>query len=268
VFTWVTRLFDTSTTVTGTVSPSSVNRRIMPTLRPSNPRELLRLILLLRYFRPGRCNWQPGLVCERRLINLCPLRTEPQIITRSRSVPQERVQTAFRRGLLQLDFHVHAGRQVQLHQRVHGLVGRVDDVHQALVRADLELVAGRLVHVRRTQDVEALHARGQGHGALDDRTGALGGVDDLSGGLVDQLVIEGLQANADFLLGGHSDYSMIFATTPAPTVLPPSRMAKRRPSSMAMGAISLTVMDTLSPGMTISLSLGSSMAPVTSVVRK
>ena len=35
---------------------------------------------------------------------------------------------------------------------------------------------------------------------------------------------------------------MIFATTPAPTVRPPSRMAKRRPSSMAIGAISLTVM--------------------------
>jgi len=61
---------------------------------------------------------------------------------------------------------------------------------------------------------------------------------------------------------------MIFATTPAPTVRPPSRMAKRRPSSMAIGAISLTVIDTLSPGITISLSFGSSIAPVTSVVRK
>ena len=63
-------------------------------------------------------------------------------------------------------------------------------------------------------------------------------------------------------------YSMILATTPAPTVRPPSRMAKRRPSSMAIGLISLTVMLTLSPGITISLSLGSSTAPVTSVVRK
>ena len=37
---------------------------------------------------------------------------------------------------------------------------------------------------------------------------------------------------------------------------------------MAIGAISLTVIDTLSPGMTISLSFGSSIEPVTSVVRK
>ena len=67
---------------------------------------------------------------------------------------------------------------------------------------------------------------------------------------------------------GAPPYSMIFATTPAPTVRPPSRMAKRRPSSIAIGLISFTVMLTLSPGMTISLSFGNSTAPVTSVVRK
>ena len=47
---------------------------------------------------------------------------------------------------------------------------------------------------------------------------------------------------------------MILATTPAPTVRPPSRIAKRRPSSIAIGAISFTVIYTLSPGITISLS--------------
>src|SRR5664279_5133316 len=171
---------------------------------------------------------------------------------------------------LQLDLHVHAGRQVELHQRIDRLVGRVDDVHQALVGANFELVARGLVDVRRAQDVEPLHARRQGHRALDDRARALGGIDDLERRLVDQLVVERLEADADLLFGCHDGppYSRIFATTPAPTVLPPSRMAKRRPSSMAMGAISLTVMDTLSPGITISLSLASSTAPVTSVVRK
>src|SRR6478735_9838050 len=102
--------------------------------------------------------------------------------------------------LLQLDLDVDAGRQVELHQRVHGLVGRVDDVHQALMGADLELVTARLVDVRRTQDVETLHAGRQGHGTLDDRAGALGGVDDFQSRLVNQLVVEGFQANADLLL--------------------------------------------------------------------
>ena len=36
-------------------------------------------------------------------------------------------------------------------------------------------------------------------------------------------------------------YSTIEATTPAPTVRPPSRIAKRRPSSIAIGAIRFTV---------------------------
>ena len=34
---------------------------------------------------------------------------------------------------------------------------------------------------------------------------------------------------------GHRRYSRTFVTTPEPTVLPPSRMAKRRPGSMATG---------------------------------
>ena len=45
-------------------------------------------------------------------------------------------------------------------------------------------------------------------------------------------------------------------------------MAKRRPCSIAIGVISVTTIFTLSPGITISVPLGSSTAPVTSVVRK
>ena len=63
-------------------------------------------------------------------------------------------------------------------------------------------------------------------------------------------------------------YSMIFETTPEPTVRPPSRMAKRRLSSIAIGAISSTSNFRLSPGITISVPAGSATVPVTSVVRK
>src|SRR6202049_591681 len=51
-------------------------------------------------------------------------------------------------------------------------------------------------------------------------------------------------------------YFRTFATTPAPTVLPPSRMAKRRPSSIAIGLISSTLILMLSPGMIISTPSG------------
>jgi len=67
---------------------------------------------------------------------------------------------------------------------------------------------------------------------------------------------------------GYHSYLMTLATTPAPTVRPPSRMAKRRPSSIAIGWISSTVIFTLSPGITISTPSGKVTAPVTSVVRK
>ncbi len=64
------------------------------------------------------------------------------------------------------------------------------------------------------------------------------------------------------------DYLMILVTRPEPTVRPPSRIAKPRPSSMAMGWMSATVISVLSPGITISVPSGRVMTPVTSVVRK
>ena len=63
-------------------------------------------------------------------------------------------------------------------------------------------------------------------------------------------------------------YSMMSATTPAPTVRPPSRIAKRSSLSIAIGVISSTVISTLSPGITISVPSGNVATPVTSVVRK
>ena len=63
-------------------------------------------------------------------------------------------------------------------------------------------------------------------------------------------------------------HSTISETTPAPTVRPPSRTAKRTPFSMAISQISSTSKWTLSPGMTISVFSGSVTEPVTSVVRK
>ncbi len=61
---------------------------------------------------------------------------------------------------------------------------------------------------------------------------------------------------------------MMVVMAPAPTVRPPSRMAKRWPTSRAIGVISSTCIWTLSPGITISAPSGSPMDPVTSVVRR
>ena len=71
--------------------------------------------------------------------------------------------------------------------------------------------------------------------------------------------------NSRFSFFGHI-YSMMRLKVPAPTVLPPSRMAKRSPFSKATWEISFIFTVTLSPGMTISTPSGNSMVPVTSVV--
>ncbi len=68
-------------------------------------------------------------------------------------------------------------------------------------------------------------------------------------------------------IGSKADYSMILVTTPDPTVLPPSRIANRTPSSIATVFCSSTMTRTLSPGMHISAPTNSA-DPVTSVVRK
>ena len=63
-------------------------------------------------------------------------------------------------------------------------------------------------------------------------------------------------------------YLIILVTTPAPTVLPPSLIAKFKFSFIAIGVISLTENLPSSPGITISVPEGSVTSPVTSVVLK
>ena len=67
---------------------------------------------------------------------------------------------------------------------------------------------------------------------------------------------------------GTSNHSTMRVMMPAPTVLLPSRMAKRDFSSIAIGLCSSTVSSALSPGSTISAPSLSPTVPVTSVVRK
>src|SRR5699024_7696430 len=100
----------------------------------------------------------------------------------------------------QLDLDVDAGRELELHQRVHGLVIGVDDVEHALVRAGFILVARVLVDVRRSQDGVALDLGRQRDRAAHLRTGPARGLDDLAGRTVDQAMIEGLEPDPDLLV--------------------------------------------------------------------
>src|SRR5690606_1342417 len=100
----------------------------------------------------------------------------------------------------QLDLDVDACRELELHERVHGLVVGVDDVEHALVRAGLVLVARVLVDVRRGENGVALDLGRQRDRATHLRAGPLGRFDDLAGRAVDQTMIVRLQPNPDLLV--------------------------------------------------------------------
>src|ERR687895_210937 len=196
-------------------------------------------------------------------------------------------------ALHQLDLDVDArGKVVEPLERVDRLRRWLEDVDQPLVRADLEVLARVLVLERAADHAVDVLLGGQRHRPRDARARAHGRVHDLLGGRLDRRVVVGLQPDTDLVLSerrhglGHTrgrvdtspapasclcrrgPYCSIEVTTPEPTVRPPSRTAKRRPSSMAIGWISSTVICVLSPGLTISCPSGSVISPVTSVVRK
>ena len=100
---------------------------------------------------------------------------------------------------LELNLELNASRQIQGGQSLDGSLVRVDDVDQTLVSAALELLAGVLVLVNCAQDGYDLLLGRQRDRAGNLSAVALSGLDDLLCGLVDQLVIIRLQANADFL---------------------------------------------------------------------
>src|SRR5438105_15436235 len=134
----------------------------------------------------------------------------------------------------QLYLDVDAGREVEPHQRVDRLRRGRMDVDQPLVRADLEVLT-RVLVLERTADhrVDVLLGR-QGHGTGDGGASALGRVHDVARGLVHLLVVVALQPDSDLLLRHRrlpspNCYLRISVTTPAPTVRPPSRIAKRSP---------------------------------------
>src|SRR5689334_13296545 len=102
-------------------------------------------------------------------------------------------------GPSELDLDVHAGGEVELHQRIDGLRRGVDDVEHALVRAHLELLARLLVDVRRAVDREAFDARRQRDGPANLRAGPLRRRHDLACRGVEDAVVERLEAYADVL---------------------------------------------------------------------
>src|SRR5262249_39100218 len=156
-----------------------------------------------------------------------------------------------KRGLnsktLELDLDVDACGQIELHQGVDGLRGRIDNVEKTLVSAHLELLTALLIDMWRTVDGELLDAGRQRNRSADLGAGAFRRVHDLTRRRIEDPMVERLKTYAN-VLAVHCrmlssvtreewnseqiallaipcfairPYSRIEATTPAPTVRPP-----------------------------------------------
>src|SRR6195952_1857948 len=100
---------------------------------------------------------------------------------------------------LELDFDVNTGGEVELHQRVHGLRGRIDNVEKTLVGAHLELLAAFLVDMRRTVDGELLDAGRQRNWSANLGTGPFRRVHDLTRRRIENSMVERLETYANIL---------------------------------------------------------------------
>ena len=96
-----------------------------------------------------------------------------------------------------LDFNTRC--ELQLHQRLDGLVVAVVDIDQTLVSSLLELLAALLVHECRTVYREDALVGGQGYRTANDSAGSLHRLDDLLSGFVHQVVVERFQFNTNLL---------------------------------------------------------------------
>src|SRR2546427_380559 len=156
------------------------------------------------------------------------------------------------------------------------VVMRVEDVDDALVCAHLELLARVFVDEGAADHGQLGDLGGKRNRAGSARVRTAGGVDDLVRRLVQHPVVIGLEPDPNLLRHYCLPFSLSICdvgylttsvTTPAPTVLPPSRMANRSAGSMPIGSPRVMSITTLSPGITISTPSGSLTSPVTSVVR-
>src|ERR1700722_14268936 len=103
-----------------------------------------------------------------------------------------------------LNLHIHTRRQIELHQRVHRLLRRLENIEQALVRADLKLLPRLFIHVRRTQHAVLILHGGQRNRPGNLRARTLGRVHNLASRLIQNAIVVSLQPYANSFFSNHN----------------------------------------------------------------
>src|SRR5690606_28698606 len=91
------------------------------------------------------------------------------------------------------------GGEIELHQCVNRLGGRVHDVQKTLVGPNLELLTRLLIDMGRAVHGKLVDSRRQRNWAANLRAGTLGRRDDLARGRVENAMVKRLKANANIL---------------------------------------------------------------------
>src|SRR3954452_9739848 len=112
------------------------------------------------------------------------------------AITPERMLISLSLSSSELDLDVDAGGEIELHQRIHRLRRRIDDVEQTLVRAHLELLAALLVDVRRSIDGKLLDLGRQRDRTTHLRTGAFISRHDLRRRGIENPILERLEQAA------------------------------------------------------------------------
>src|ERR1700687_372001 len=102
-----------------------------------------------------------------------------------------------------LNLHIHARRQIQLHQRIDRLLRRLQNIQQPLVGADFKLLPRLLIHMRRPQHTVLILHRGQRNRSRDLCAGAFGRLHDLARRLIQNAVVVGFQPDANSFFSSH-----------------------------------------------------------------
>ena len=101
---------------------------------------------------------------------------------------------------LDTDRDVNTGRQIELFEFIHGACCWIYDVEQALVCPDFELFSRLFVHVNGTVDAEFFDTSWKRDWAGNTGTRAFGGLHDFLSGAINRAMVEGAQADANFLI--------------------------------------------------------------------
>ena len=101
--------------------------------------------------------------------------------------------------LSNFDFYFHTACELEFHERLNGLVVAVVDVNQTLLARQLKLLTALFVNEGRAVNRENAFVRRQGNRTTYQCACCLYGLDDLLCRLVNQVVVERLQFDTNFL---------------------------------------------------------------------